>query len=70
MGTAEWEYRMGSYYTLTFHFKATELITYKQQKQLPWPESASELYRPTDCRLSAKLVPAFADRAVWRGQRS
>jgi hypothetical protein len=33
-------------------------------KQTPWPWSASELYRPTksDRRLSAKLVPTFADR--------
>jgi hypothetical protein len=28
----------------------------------PLPESASQLYRPSDCRLSAKLVPFFADR--------
>jgi hypothetical protein len=28
----------------------------------PWPESASELYRPSDGRLSAKLVLKFADR--------
>jgi hypothetical protein len=28
----------------------------------PWPESASELYRQGDSRLSAKLVPSFADR--------
>jgi hypothetical protein len=28
----------------------------------PWSESASELYRPRDRRLSAKLVPIFADR--------
>jgi hypothetical protein len=27
----------------------------------PWPESASELYRSSDRRLSAKLVPTFAD---------
>jgi hypothetical protein len=27
----------------------------------PWPESASELYRPSDRRLSAKLVLTFAD---------
>jgi hypothetical protein len=36
----------------------------------PWPESASELYRPRDRRLSAKLVPTFADRgchvSAWR----
>jgi hypothetical protein len=28
----------------------------------PWPESASELSRPSDRRLSAKLVPTFAVR--------
>jgi hypothetical protein len=28
----------------------------------PWPESASELYRPSDRSLSAKLVLIFADR--------
>jgi hypothetical protein len=28
----------------------------------PWPESASELYRPNNRRLSAKLMPTFADR--------
>jgi hypothetical protein len=31
-------------------------------EKTPWPESASELYRPDDCRVSAKLVPTFADR--------
>jgi hypothetical protein len=36
-------------------------ILYKQ-KQTPWPESVSELYRPSDRCLSAKLVPTFADR--------
>jgi hypothetical protein len=28
----------------------------------PWPKSVSELYRKSDRRLSAKLVPTFADR--------
>jgi hypothetical protein len=27
----------------------------------PWPESASELYRQRDHRMSAKSVPAFVD---------
>jgi hypothetical protein len=27
-----------------------------------WPESASELYRQSDSRLWATLVPTFADR--------
>jgi hypothetical protein len=30
----------------------------------------AELYRPSDRRLSAKLVPTFADRGVSRGQRN
>jgi hypothetical protein len=30
-------------------------------KKTPWPESASELYRLSDHRSSAKLVPTFAD---------
>jgi hypothetical protein len=33
-----------------------------QNKHTPWSESASELYRPSDRRLSAKLVSIFADR--------
>jgi hypothetical protein len=38
---------------------------YKQNqtnKQTPWSESASELYRPSDRRLSAKWLPTFADK--------
>jgi hypothetical protein len=31
-------------------------------KQTPWSESTSELYRPIDRRLSAKWLPTFADR--------
>jgi hypothetical protein len=38
-------------------------------KQTPWPESESELYRPSDGRLPAKLVPTFADRRASRSQR-
>jgi hypothetical protein len=33
-----------------------------KKKKTPWPESESELYRPRDRLLSAKLVPTFADR--------
>jgi hypothetical protein len=32
------------------------------KRKYPWPESASELYRPIDRRLSTKLVPTFAHR--------
>jgi hypothetical protein len=34
----------------------------RNTKKTPWPESASELYRPRDHRLSVKLVPTLADR--------
>jgi hypothetical protein len=34
----------------------------EKQKQIPWPQPASELYRPSDRRLSTKLVPIFVDR--------
>jgi hypothetical protein len=34
----------------------------QQHKRTPWPESASELYRPSDRHSSAKLVPIFAVR--------
>jgi hypothetical protein len=37
-------------------------ITQNQNKQTLWPGSASELYRPSVRRLSAKLVPTFAVR--------
>jgi hypothetical protein len=42
---------------------------YKQKKQTPWPESASELYRPSDRHLLPKLEPAIADRRVSRSLR-
>jgi hypothetical protein len=38
-------------------------VIYKQnKKKTPWLGSASGLYRPSDRRLSAKLVPTLADR--------
>jgi hypothetical protein len=44
---------------LNYWFLSCHLQT---QKKTPWSESASELYRPSDRRLSAKLVPTFADK--------
>jgi hypothetical protein len=41
---------------------AAEYISYIPLKNPRWPEFASELYRPSDRRLLAKLVPTFADR--------
>jgi hypothetical protein len=46
-----------------------QLIQRTKQKQTPWPESASELYRQSDSRLSAKLALTFADRGVSSSQR-
>jgi hypothetical protein len=34
----------------------------KNKKNTPWPESTSELYRPSDRRLLARLVATFVDR--------
>jgi hypothetical protein len=39
-----------------------ELWNTKTNKQPPWSESASELHRPSDRRLSAKWLVTFADR--------
>jgi hypothetical protein len=39
------------------------------KKQTPWLVSANELYRPSDRRLSEKLVPTFADKGVSGSQR-
>jgi hypothetical protein len=45
--------------------KDKPMLNERQQtktKQTPWSESESELYRPSDRRLSAKLVTTFANR--------
>jgi hypothetical protein len=42
---------------------------FQYKKKTPWSESANELYRPRNRRLSAKWLPTFADREVTRGQR-
>jgi hypothetical protein len=40
------------------------------KKKTPWPESANELCRPSDRRLSAKLVPNFRiEGATWSAWR-
>jgi hypothetical protein len=48
-----------SNYCLTTISEQTEHFT---RSKTPWSESASELYRPTDRRLSAKWLPNCADR--------
>jgi hypothetical protein len=39
------------------HWSTHVLIQIHGTKKSPWPESASELYRQSDCHLSARLVP-------------
>jgi hypothetical protein len=36
-------------------------LVYIHRNRTPWPESTSELYRPSHRRLSTKLVPTFTD---------
>jgi hypothetical protein len=43
-------------------FKLAYASAISTKNKTPWPESASQLYRPRDRRLSMKLVPAFAVR--------
>jgi sulfur relay (sulfurtransferase) DsrC/TusE family protein len=38
------------------------ILNHNIKTKTPWSESASELYRPSDHRLSAKWLPTFADR--------
>jgi hypothetical protein len=44
------------------HWESMLYTKQTNKKQTPWSESANELYRPNDSRLSAKLLPTFADR--------
>jgi hypothetical protein len=55
-----WSSKEHTSLSLIFQFCSTFRHDYTEQT--PWPESASELYRPSDHRLSAKLVPVFSDR--------
>jgi hypothetical protein len=38
------------------------LLKANTKKKTPWSESASELYRLSDRRFSAKCLPTFADK--------
>jgi hypothetical protein len=49
--------------SLPLDLVSSDIRTNKQKKkQTHWPQSTSELYRPSVRRMSAKLVPTFADR--------
>jgi hypothetical protein len=39
-------------------------------KKTPWPQSASELYRPSDHRLSAKLVYPYKIEMVLEAKKN
>jgi hypothetical protein len=47
---------------IAFLYSDPEGLQYFEHKKALWPESTSELYRSSDCRLSAKPVTTFADR--------
>jgi hypothetical protein len=53
-GSIQRPYLLSPYFlTIHYHFHISFL------KKTPWSESASELYRPSDRRLSAKWLPTF-----------
>jgi hypothetical protein len=45
--------------TVQYHHSGKFLTAHTVKKKTPWSESTSELYRPSDRRLSAKCVPTF-----------
>jgi hypothetical protein len=47
---------------IVYEFSYGRFMIWNLTKKTPWPEPASELYRQSDRRLSAKVVPTFADR--------
>jgi hypothetical protein len=59
---------MASHESPDFQYTDSRDTVLNYNTKTPWPQCASELYRPSDRSLSAKLVPTFADR-VPRGQR-
>jgi hypothetical protein len=61
-GKANENHELGTvYYVRNRIISAIKRVEFVSHWKTPWPESASELYQPSDSRLSAKLVPNFAD---------
>jgi hypothetical protein len=56
-----WQYDLLLYYVIPKYMTNSNVKKKKKKKKNPWPESASELYRPSDRCLSAKWLPTFAD---------
>jgi hypothetical protein len=50
-------------------FRCSRVLINNNNNNVKFTDSASELYLPSHLRLSAKLVPNFADRGVSRGHR-
>jgi hypothetical protein len=44
-----------------------DFAAFKYDLETQWPQSANELYRPSDRRLSAKLVPNLCGKRLSRG---
>jgi hypothetical protein len=49
-------------HSYNYYLSSAIYVVTAVELKTPWPESASELYRPSDSRLQAKLVPTFTDR--------
>jgi hypothetical protein len=57
------KYKRQTHLRLNIGFmQQNKLHEQKETNQTPWPRPASELCRPSERRLSAKLLPTFVDR--------
>jgi hypothetical protein len=60
---------LSTYQAKRCHNPESHNVNTLKQNYTPWPQSASKLYRPSNRRLSAKLVPTFAETQVSCSQR-
>jgi hypothetical protein len=60
--TSGFQKRMGHFWQVEWLPVSQGSSKFRPIKKTPWPESASELYRPSDRRLSAKWLPTLADK--------
>jgi hypothetical protein len=62
-------YRVQEMESVSSSLKPLPVFTHRREnlksQNTPWPDSARELYRPSDGRLSGKLMPTFADRGCY-----
>jgi hypothetical protein len=57
-----WIFSQDRSFNFTFFWSRSRWISSVKKKKIPWSESASELFWPSDSRLSAKWFPTVADR--------